>query len=167
MKTNYLSDLFNLKEKTFLVSGGAGLLGSQISEALAEFGATVLIASRNLDNCQKMAEKLVQKFGGKSQGYQVDISNSESIRELSEKLKYDGHVLDGLINCSGFGRKTRNRFQKKTGTDIDVSLNGPFRMVKMAFADLKKHKGWSSTLHQCGLVTPARMYDGRRQSAKL
>ena len=39
-----LEKLFNLKGKTALVVGGAGLLGSQISAALAEQGANIVIA---------------------------------------------------------------------------------------------------------------------------
>ena len=48
-------DTFSLKNKTALVTGGAGLYGRQIVQALAEAGARTYIASRNLEALEKLA----------------------------------------------------------------------------------------------------------------
>ncbi len=166
MGTKFLADLFCLKGKTFLVSGGAGLLGSQISEALAEHGATVLIASRNLEQCKAKAGELETTFNTKSEGYQVDITDSKSIEVLFEKLKLDGYQLSGLINSSGFGKKnTWETISEEDWTyDLDVSLTGPFRMTKAAFSDLKETQGVVLNIASMyGIVAPDhRMYDGKK-----
>ena len=49
---------FSLKGKVALLTGGAGLYGRQIAEALAEAGATTYIASRNVDELEKVAAAL-------------------------------------------------------------------------------------------------------------
>ncbi|HBN85968.1 MAG TPA: short-chain dehydrogenase, partial [Clostridiales bacterium] len=52
-------DMFRLDQKIAIVTGGYGLYGKNISRALAEAGATVIIASRNKDKCQVYADTLV------------------------------------------------------------------------------------------------------------
>ena len=47
-KMTRLKNLFSLQGKTALVAGGAGLLGGEIADALAEQGANLVIASRDI-----------------------------------------------------------------------------------------------------------------------
>ena len=69
---------FSLKGKVALVTGGAGHkggYGAQISEALYEAGATVWIASRDLDKLREYAEKCP---GMKC--LRLDLGSAESIK---------------------------------------------------------------------------------------
>lgn len=90
-------DLFSLKGKVILVTGGAGLYGQSITEGLAEAGGTVIIASRKLDALEKVAGQFRAK-GLDVHAMQVDQSDTGSVLHLKEQLKNEFGRLDVFIN---------------------------------------------------------------------
>ena len=53
-----VKNLMNLNGKTALVAGGAGYLGTSFCETLAELGANIVIASRDVDKCSQLCKKI-------------------------------------------------------------------------------------------------------------
>ena len=165
-----LESLFSLKDKVALVIGGAGLLGKEISAALAELGATVIVASRNGKNNADFAGLLSQQFiNSVVKSFEVDITNNESVRELMsqvDRIAPDG--LDILVNCGWSGKK--NDFDSISmddwENDLDVCLTGVFRTIKMAFPYLAKKKGNILNIASMyGHVAPDyRLYDSEKYS---
>jgi NAD(P)-dependent dehydrogenase (short-subunit alcohol dehydrogenase family) len=95
----HINQLFSLKEKIVLVSGGAGLYGKCILEGLAEAKATVITASRNLENCQTVAEKL-KANNLDAHAMQFDQSDHESIVALRKNIQDKFGRLDVFVNNS-------------------------------------------------------------------
>jgi len=90
-------DLFNLNNGTALVTGGAGVYGSAICDALAEAGAHVIVASRDHEQCQSRAEELLNR-GLRASADFYDQSSEASILELRDRiLQYFGSP-DILVN---------------------------------------------------------------------
>lgn len=89
--------LFDLTGKVILVTGGAGNYGKCIAEGLAEAGATVIIASRNLGNVQNVAEKF-KEDGLDVHALQVDQGNHQSVVQLKQNITEKFGRLDGFIN---------------------------------------------------------------------
>ena len=90
-------DKFSLKGKVAVVTGGAGLYGRQITEALCQAGALTYIASRNLDQCESLASELCQQnLNIKSLTY--DQSEEGSIERLKMTLLRDAGRVDILVN---------------------------------------------------------------------
>ena len=90
-------DLFNLKNKIVLVTGGAGNYGRSITEGLGEAGATVIIASRNLESIEKVAADFRSK-GFDVQGMQVDQADTASVLALKNSIQNKFGKLDVFIN---------------------------------------------------------------------
>lgn len=82
-------DLFSLKGKTAIVTGGGRGSGQQISVAYAEAGANVVVCSRNLDACQGLSEALKEK-GVRSLALKCDVSRQEDIQLYGHVLVVDG-----------------------------------------------------------------------------
>jgi NAD(P)-dependent dehydrogenase (short-subunit alcohol dehydrogenase family) len=114
---NTVQELFDLEGKTALVTGGAGHLGSAISRALAESGASVAVASRNLERCRDLASQL----GGKSISLRLDIGSEASIRETIDAAAAQLGRLDILVNCAYSG--PRPDLETATAGEFDEALH--------------------------------------------
>jgi len=92
-------DLFRLDGKIALVTGGSGLYGRHIVRALAEAGATVIVASRNVDNCRAYANELSNE-GFAVEGERYDQASEDSIQNLRDCIIKRHKRLDVLFNNS-------------------------------------------------------------------
>ena len=88
---------FSLKGKVALLTGGAGLYGRQIAEALAEAGAAAYIASRNVAELEKVAASL-RAEGGDVTALPLDLEDEASIRALVAEIARRSGRLDVLVN---------------------------------------------------------------------
>jgi NAD(P)-dependent dehydrogenase (short-subunit alcohol dehydrogenase family) len=88
---------FSLKGKVALMTGGAGLYGRQIVNALAQAGARTYIASRKVEKLEEVAAGL-RGEGCEVFALQVDQGDEKSINALwDEILKREGKI-DILVN---------------------------------------------------------------------
>ncbi|CAB3735144.1 SDR family oxidoreductase [Paraburkholderia rhynchosiae] len=95
-----VQQLFDLKGKTALVTGGSRGLGLQIAEALGEQGARVMLSARKADELEQAVRQL--RSGGIEAGWiAADGAREEHIARLAdETLAAFGHV-DILVNNAG------------------------------------------------------------------
>ncbi|MCG8311391.1 MAG: SDR family oxidoreductase [Cytophagales bacterium] len=92
-----VKDLLNLKGKVSLVTGGAGNYGKCIAEGLAEAGATVIIASRNIARSQVVANRFCAE-GLDVHAMQVDQSDHSSVLLLKKEVMKTFGRLDVFVN---------------------------------------------------------------------
>src|SRR5688572_29014310 len=92
-------DTFRLDGKVALVTGGAGLFGRQIAEALAEAGADTYMASRDIAKLEDQAGKF-REAGLRVQPLQLDQGSEQSIDVLLRQLIDRAGGVDVLVNNS-------------------------------------------------------------------
>lgn len=139
---------FSLKGRTAVVTGGAGpQFGSSISEALAEAGATVVIASRDLENNQQFVNKLNDQ-GFDTHPEELDITNPKSIDALKHRVIKCFGGVDILINSAVVGRT--GSFDEQTSDHWAASAQGNmvglFALCK-AFVPVMTEKGRGSIIN--------------------
>jgi len=95
-----IQQLFDLKGKTALVTGGSRGLGLQIAEALGEQGAKLVLSSRKQTDLDEAVAHLKSR-GIEASAIAADLSQESSVAPLvAEAMKRLGHI-DILINNAG------------------------------------------------------------------
>lgn len=92
-----VSESFSLRGRTAVVTGGAGLYGRQIAEALAEAGAETFMASRDQAKLEEQA-KLFRDRGLKVTALPLDQASETSVNELLKRVVDTTGRVDVLIN---------------------------------------------------------------------
>ena len=95
-----IKELFSLEGKVAVVTGGAGLLGSAMSEALAESGAHVVIAARNFENCRERAGE-ISKNNPEAMAIKTDVTDESLVQNMVDETVKKFGRLDILVNCAG------------------------------------------------------------------
>lgn len=90
---------FSLKDKTVLLTGAAGLFGRGLASALAEAGATLIIASRSAENLQAVAAAEMA-LGHRVHAEAFDQGDEASILDLRARIEARFGPLHGLVNNS-------------------------------------------------------------------
>ena len=98
--TRTIQQLFDLKGKTALVTGGSRGLGLQLAHALGEAGARIMLSSRKAEDLEQAAADL-QSAGIDARWIAADCAKeSEIVRLADETLQRMGEV-DILVNNAG------------------------------------------------------------------
>lgn len=100
---SYLDEMFGLHGKTAIVSGGAGAIGTIMSEALLQAGASVMIWSRSRESVDLALAKLqaIPNSEDRVAGRQVDAGSEEEVQAALSKTVRTFGTPDILINGVG------------------------------------------------------------------
>jgi NAD(P)-dependent dehydrogenase (short-subunit alcohol dehydrogenase family) len=93
----HVKDLLSLKGKVILVTGGMGLYGRHMFEALAEANGTVITASRSLESAKQVLPEL-QAAGLDVHAMQVDQADHVSVLKLKKDILKQFGRLDVFVN---------------------------------------------------------------------
>lgn len=152
-----IQPLFQLDGKIALITGASKGIGEAMARGVAEFGAKVVVSSRNREAVEAVAESF-RADGLKATGIASNMGNVEEAQALVDKAVEAFGGLDIIINNAAanpvFGpiQQTEERAFDKI---IEVNLKGPFELCKKAYPILKQRGGGSIiNIGSIGGLTP-------------
>ncbi|WP_343584057.1 SDR family oxidoreductase [Flavobacterium sp.] len=95
-----MNSIFNLEGKIALITGGAGVLGSNFANVLAKQGVIVGIVSQSLEKAESTV-KAIEANGGKGFAVQANVLNKEELEKIKDFIVEKYGRLDILINAAG------------------------------------------------------------------
>jgi len=138
-----VENLFSLKDKVALVTGASRGIGEGIAKLLASAGAHVIVSSRKIDGCQRVADEIISA-GGSAEALACHIGEMDQIENCFKQIEDKHGKLDILVNNAAanpyFGHvldTDLNAFQKT----CDVNIRGYFFMSATAGKLMKKSGG--------------------------
>lgn len=124
---------FGLAGKKAIVSGGAGDLGGAVVSALHQAGADTVVLDY-IDELQDWAQSRSQPGSEPIQGFQVDLSDRESLTKTFQQAVEFLGGLDILVNCQGIQRRYPvEEFPLDVWDEvIEINLTSVFEMCQLA-----------------------------------
>ncbi len=164
---------FCLKDRTAIVTGGAGLLGKEFCRTLAQAGALVVVADLNGSAAEMVSDSL-NREGLRSCAVSVDVTCPDAVRAMVSAALDSTGRLDILVNSAAMDPKFDDSQQGQHGNTfenypveawrqaLDVNLTGMFLCCQAAARPMVA-QNYGSIINICstyGLVGPdQRIYE--------
>ena len=118
---------FDLTGKVAIVTGGTKGLGYGIVMAFAAAGAKVVITSRHQDDCDRVAQEVID-CGGEALGVATDVQDIAKIQNLVDKTVEKFGKLDIMVNNAGVAitKKILDVEEKDYDTVLDSNLKSVY-----------------------------------------
>ena len=148
-------DLFRLDGRRALVTGGSKGLGRVMATALAEAGADVAVASRNLFECREVADAIARSTGRKTGAVAADVGKSDDVdRMVVQSEQALAGPIDILINSAGINIRGPAGEMAEEDWDqvINVNLKAPF-LVARKLGPAMARRGWGRVINMGSILS--------------
>ena len=149
-----MNDLFSVKDKVILLTGGCGILGSSMAKHLAGEGARIVILDRNIEGGNQLVDE-IKSLGGVGLFLETDVLDKNVLIQNRKDIMDAYGQIDVLINLAGGNMAGATIPPDKTFFDLDVDA---FRKVvdlnlfgtvlpTMVFAEVMVKQGKGSIIN--------------------
>lgn len=163
-------DQFRLDGKRALVTGGSRGLGLEMSRALGEAGAQVIITGSKVENLHKACEELCSEDLHVT-SIQADLSKPEEAERLCDVVLREHAPIDILINNVG-GRRDNIPFVDQSLEDwqrlMDLNLTSVYVCSRL-LAKPMLQRGWGRVINIasiCGTIAGRNIHGRHYETAK-
>ena len=132
--------MFQLNNKTALVTGGGSGIGKDVCKVLAKQGAHVIVVDVNADSAKGSVDEITAN-GNNAEALTLDVTNQGAVTTAFEKLK----SLDILVNCAGISHIGSATSTNETDFEkvFQVNVKGVYHCLQAGVNVMKKSGGGS------------------------
>lgn len=132
---------YSLEEKTILITGGAGGIGSEVARVCSKLGARVILTDIREEALNEALNSLSGVEIGDHLAIKADLTNSEELNSLVDQIP----EINGLVCNAGVMKLVLTQFI--TEDDLSriqkINLNAPILLTKALLKKKKIKKGGS------------------------
>jgi NAD(P)-dependent dehydrogenase (short-subunit alcohol dehydrogenase family) len=129
-------DLFNLHDQVALIVGGNRGLGFAIAKTLAEAGASICIAARDVSVTKKAQDEIYASYGVPVLGVECDVTSEQNVSEAVNSVMDRFGRIDVVVNSAG------------------INIRGPIETLTLAEFNLVQQVNVTGTWLVCREVVP-------------
>ncbi len=145
--TSYLEELFSLRERAAVVTGGSSGIGRAIALALGQAGASVVVLARNTGSLRETVAEL-EAAGCSARYASADLGDRAATERAAEAVEDIFGPVDILVNCAGLN--LRPPLARLTVAQWDelmaVNLTAPF-LLGQRFGPKMASRGWGRIIN--------------------
>jgi NAD(P)-dependent dehydrogenase (short-subunit alcohol dehydrogenase family) len=141
-------DLFHLKGRTALVTGGSKGLGLAMARTLALAGADVVICARRPEELEPALATILAGTQARGAWFAADLADRRAVAALAEEALATYGAIDILVNNAGINVIARIGEVSDDDWDhvVAVNLTAPMALSR-ALAGPMKQRGWGRIIH--------------------
>ncbi|MCR9103679.1 MAG: glucose 1-dehydrogenase [Gammaproteobacteria bacterium] len=140
-----MSDIFDVSNKVVMVTGGSRGLGKAMCLAFARGGAKVVVASRKLDECEKLAGEL-RDGGAEALAIACHVGHWDALETVVDEVVAHFGRIDVLVNNAGMSPVAPSLLETSEALVdkiLDVNLKGPLRLTALVASKMATSGGGS------------------------
>ena len=138
-----MNDLFSLKQKVAIVTGGNGGIGKGITRAFASMGADVAIVGRKPDKTEAAVAEIKKDFGVRALGLVCDVTDEKAVQQMTEDVRSELGGINILVNNAGINiRKMPQEYEVSEWDQVMAgNLRSAYLCSKWAYPAMKAAGG--------------------------
>lgn len=140
-----MADIFDVSGKVVMITGGSRGLGRAMSLEFGRRGAKVVIASRKMEECEKVAAQ-VRESGSEAMAIACHVGQWDSLEAVVERVMEHFGRIDVLVNNAGMSPVAPSLLATSEALFdkiVDINLKGPTRLTALVGTKMAETGGGS------------------------
>ncbi|MEH7111812.1 SDR family oxidoreductase [Neobacillus niacini] len=131
-----------LKGKNIVITGASGGIGAEIAKLCGASGANLVLVARSIEKLRQLQTELQQKYQIRVDVYQLDVSDTDKVKEVFSQITEKINHIDILVNNAGFGvfREAHEVTIDEIKGMFDVNVVGLMACTSMVLPKMRERR---------------------------